>query len=648
MQVMQGHMSGQTDDRQRVIDATDIVRLIGDHLAIKPKGREFVSLCPFHDDHKPSMNIVPHKQIYHCFSCGAGGNAISFVMNYHKMGFGEALKYLAERAGITLTPWKPKRSASFSQSSGADGAGDGSEQGEYESDDSTSRAAMLGASGTAQGFFRAILDHESHGAAARAILENRGVTAEMIELFGIGAAPDRWDGLVLTIQKKSLSFDPYRATGLVKVRENGGGFYDGFRNRVMFPIQDQIGRIIGFGGRRINDEDEPKYINSAESAIFDKSTTLYGLHQAAQEIRKTRVAIITEGYMDTIACHQAGVKNAVATLGTAMTAGNAKVLRRLCDTVVLLFDGDTAGQKAAERAVEIFFAEPVDVRIAALSTHTDAKDPDELLKREGGREVFDRVIAAATDPLELLFARVRSQVGASGLSARARIVEDFIARLVDLGLERVDKIRYQLILKRLSQITDVDWETIASLIAQRRARVRPAGMIAGGTTANVQVERKPVGAGEILLGCILNDPALPTSLVEDDWELIEPESFEDADVRQVAATISGLIIDETSPSLAAVLAATEDSGVQRAATQLSAQVDRMTNETPEGLARLWNDRLKDARAARSRAISSGSSAAATGAGGDSGEESLTQRIERLRSLRSRHGDDPRAIPKPGS
>lgn len=643
MQPMQGRTFGQTDDRQRVLDATDIVRLIGDHLAIKPKGREFVSLCPFHDDHKPSMNIVPHKQIYHCFSCGAGGNAISFVMNYHKMGFGEALKYLAERAGITLTPWKPKLSGGYSQSSGSGESGD---QSEYESDDSTSRSAMLGASGTAQGFFRYILEREDTGGAAREILEKRGVSPEMIELFGIGAAPDRWDGLVLTIQKKGLSLDPYRATGLVKVRENGGGFYDGFRNRVMFPIQDQIGRIIGFGGRRINEEDEPKYINSAESAIFDKSTTLYGLHQAAQEIRKTRVAIITEGYMDTIACHQAGVKNAVATLGTAMTAGNAKVLRRLCDTVVLLFDGDTAGQKAAERAVEIFFAEPVDVRIAALSTHTDAKDPDELLKREGGREVFDRVIAAATDPLELLFARVRSQVGASGLSARARIVEDFIARLVDLGLERVDKIRYQLILKRLSQITDVDWETIASLIAQRRARVRPAGMSAGGGQASVQVERKPAGAGEILLGCILNDPSLPTSLVEDDWELIEPESFEDADVRRVAGTISGLIIDETSPSLAAVLAATEDSSVQRAATRLSAEVDRMTDATPEGLARLWNDRLKDARAARSRAMPGAAAGSVTT--GDSGEESLTQRIERLRSLRSRHGDDPRAIPRPGS
>ncbi len=644
MQPMQGRTFPQTDDRQRVLDATDIVRLIGDHMALKPKGREFVSLCPFHDDHKPSMCVIPHKQIYHCFSCNAGGNAISFVMNYHKMGFGEALKYLAERAGIELTPWKPQRLAGNSG-----GSGDSSESDDRGEDESTSRSAMLGASGTAQGFFRVMLEHEQHGAAARAVLEKRGVSPEMVELFQIGAAPDRWDGLVLTINSKGLPLDPYRATGLVKSREQGAGCYDAFRNRVMFPIHDQIGRIIGFGGRRINDADEPKYINSSESAIFDKSTTLYGLHQAAQEIRKTRVAIITEGYTDTIACHQAGVRNAVATLGTAMTAGNARVLRRLCDTVVLLFDGDEAGQKASERAVEVFFSEPVDVKIATLSTLTDAKDPDELLKRQGGRAIFDQVIATATDPLELLFSRVRTQIGGGGLSARARIVEDFIARLVDLGLERVDKIRYQLILKRLSQITDVDWETIASLIAQRRARVRP--FVAPGSTAATgapptsQIEPKHVGPGELLLGCILNDPALPMSLNEDDWELIEPESFEDANVRQVAAAISGLIVDEHSPSLSAVLAVSEDSGVQSAATRLSAEVERMTDAKPEGLARLWQDRLKDARAARTRAAPAVPRSASTIAPGAS---SLTESIERLRAIRTQLGDNPRAIPRPGT
>ena len=649
---IQGRTFAQTDDRQRVLDATDIVRLIGDHMALKPKGREFVSLCPFHDDHKPSMCIIPHKQIFHCFSCGAGGNAIGFVRDYHKMSYGEALKYLAERAGIELTPWWPTRMGGMA-------GGSGGPEGD-EPDESASRSAMLGASGTAQGFFRAILNHAEHGAAARAVLEQRAVSPEMIELFQIGAAPDKWDGLVLTIGAKNLSMEPYRAAGLVKAREQGtggGGFYDSFRNRVMFPIQDQIGRVIGFGGRRIDAvqsdgpsqeaqapaaREEAKYINSSESAIFDKSSTLYGLHQAAQEIRKTRIAIVTEGYMDTIACHQHGVKNAVATLGTAMTVGNARVLRRLCDTVVLLFDGDEAGQKAAERAVEVFFSEPVDVKIATLGALTDAKDPDELLNREGGRAIFDEVIAKAIDPLELLFAKVRRQIGAGGLSARARVVEDFIARLVDLGLERVDKIRYQLILKRLSQITDVDWETIAGQIAARRARVRPAGFAGAPGTEPARVEPKTFGPREVMLGCILNDPALQLSLQEDDWTLIEPETFEDADVREVAGTISRLIVDEHSPSLAAVLAASEESGVQRAATRLSAEVERMTDASASRLTQLWNERLQDARAARSRGAS-----ADEGMAIGAKEESFTERIERLRAVRSRVGDNPRAVPRPG-
>ncbi len=632
-----GRTSGQTDDRQRVLDATDLVRLIGDHLALKPKGREFVSLCPFHDDHKPSMCVVPHKQIYHCFSCGAGGNAITFVMEYHKMSYGEALKYLAERAGIELTPWKPQRMAASGGSSYAS---------EGESDETTSRAAMLGASATAQGFFRAILNHPEHGAAARSIIEKRGVSPEMVELFQLGAAPDKWDGLLLTINAKGLGMEPFRAAGLLKARDSGG-FFDMFRNRLMFPIHDQIGRVIGFGGRRINDEDEPKYINSSESAIFDKSSTLYGLHQAAQAIRQTRVAVITEGYMDTIACHQAGVRNAVATLGTAMTAGNAKVLRRLCDTVVLLFDGDEAGQKAAERAVEVFFAEPVDVRIATLAAVTDAKDPDELLKREGGRAVFDQVIAKAIDPLELLFARIRAQIGAGGggVSARARIVEEFVARLVDLGLDRVDKVRYQLIVKRLSQIADVDWETISSAIAARRARVGGAARFAAAAGA-ATVEPKALGPGEHLLGCILNDPALPLSLVEDDSELIDPETFEDPAFRAVASTISNLIVDEYTPSLSGVLAAIEEPDIQRAATRLAAEVERLTEGSPEKLARLWQSRLADARLQRRRSTTpTYSTVSHPPTSSAPGEESFAERVARIRSQRQ-SPEDPRAIPRP--
>jgi DNA primase len=615
---------GVGDDRQRVLDATDIVRLIGEQIALKQKGREHVCLCPFHDDHTPSMCVVPHKQIYHCFSCGAGGNAIGFVMNYHKMSFREALEYLAERAGITLAPRSLFRSGG--PSSGSD-----------ESSESLGRADFLNANATAQTFFRAILSHAEHGRAAREVIARREVSPEMVEQFGLGAAPDKWDGLLLTINSKNLPLDAFRAVGLLKARDNSPGLYDSFRNRLMFPIQDQIGRVVGFGGRRLNDEDEPKYINSPESSLFDKSTTLYGLHQASQAIRQSRVTIVTEGYMDTIACHQAGVKNAVATLGTAMTAGNARVLRRLCDTVVLLFDGDAAGQKAAERAVEVFFAEPIDVRIAMLSSVTDAKDPDELLKQEGGREVFDRVIAAAIDPLELLFTRIRSQMSTMGLSARSRAVDEFIARLVDLGLERTDKVRYQLIIKRLAQIADVNWQAITDVIARHRGRAR----VRAEEPAQPSVPTTFTNA-EHLLGCILNDPDLALTLGEEDWELLEPEAFAgiEGSVRAVARIVADLSINEQTPSLSNVLAAADELDVQRAATRLASGIERLTESKTDVLKRHWRDRLAEARVERGRTTAALTPPPET--------VTIHESLARLRSQRAGIGNDPRALPRPSS
>jgi DNA primase len=363
----------QHDDRQRVLDATDVVQLIGEHVALKARGREFIALCPFHDDHKPSMYVVPAKQIYHCFSCGAGGNALTFVMEYHKMAFREALEHLAQRAGVELTPWKPGAAA---------GAAAGSQE---QRGGGAPRQEVLAANRAAADFFERMLAREDLGRAAREVIARRGISPEMVESFRLGAAPEMWDGLQRTISHKNAPAGPFLAAGLLKQR-NEGGLYDAFRNRLMFPIQDQTGAVVAFGARRINEEDEPKYLNSPDSVVFNKSATLYGLHQAARTIQRTRTAIVTEGYMDVIACHQAGVTNAVAALGTAMTRENAKILRRLCDTVVLLFDGDEAGQRAADRAVEVFFAEPVDVRIAVLPPDAGAKDPDELLKQEGGRE----------------------------------------------------------------------------------------------------------------------------------------------------------------------------------------------------------------------------------------------------------------------
>lgn len=612
------------DDKRRVLDATDIVRLIGDHLALRQKGREFVGLCPFHDDHSPSMSVVPHKQIFHCFVCQTGGDALSFVMKYHRMGFREALEFLAERAGVTLTPRPVRRAEPSPETPGADTAA------------TVDRAGLIAANQTAASFFQAILNHPQHGQAARDLVHRRGLTSGTVERFQIGAAPDLWDGLLRTIQTRSLPLPAFAAAGLLKSRETGG-FYDAFRNRLVFPIHDQVGRVIAFGARRIDDADEPKYLNSSDSAVFNKSATLYALHHAATEIRQTRRAIVCEGYMDAIACHQAGVTNAVATLGTAMTAENARILRRLCDQVVLLFDGDAAGRRAAERAIEVFFAEPIDVRIAVLSSETDAKDPDELLKRPGGREILDRVIRQAADPLDLLFENVREQLDGQGLSGRGRIVGEFLDRLTSLGLHRVDAVRQQLVIKRLAQITGVEWSVISGEVAARRARRRGREQRAE-VQATGAVAPEPLSARDHLLGCVMCDPSLLHSLTDEQSPLLDPDAYAAGPMQGVARVIASLVVDEVPPTLEAVLAHVDDPETQRWAIRAAREVERLTDGDGERLHRHWRDRLDEAMR---RASTVGPAAA----GNPSGDP--VDRLSRIREAKRALGTDARAVPRPG-
>jgi DNA primase len=311
-----GQFSGQSDI-DRVRDATDLVRLIGEHVPLKPRGREHVGLCPFHDDHSPSMAVVTHKgnAFYKCHACGAGGDAFDFVQNYHKMDFAEALRFLADRAGITLTP-RPS-------------PGQRSASGEADEHDgrTVARSSIREANAFAAAFFRKVLQHPEAGSVGRELIDKRGISAEMAEQFMLGYAPDSWDKLLATITRKGMSVEPFAAAGLLKPRKTGDGFYDAFRHRLIFPITSEVGQPIAFGARAIKADDEPKYLNSAESSVFQKSRTLYGLHQAKRSIIDSRTAVITEGYTDVIACHQAGFTNVVGTLGTALTREHARLSR---------------------------------------------------------------------------------------------------------------------------------------------------------------------------------------------------------------------------------------------------------------------------------------------------------------------------------
>lgn len=433
------------NDIKRVQEATDLVRLVGEHVQLRSAGREMVCLCPFHNDKTPSMRISPQKQIFKCFACGAGGDCYAFMMKYHRMEFREALQKLAERAGVTLTPFKGGGGQA------ADDAGA-----------ARKRVAEANDKGLA-GFVRWLADPQV-GKAARAYLEKRRVSPDMIGAFQLGAAPDQWDALARAVEARKLDPRAFAEAGLIAPRA-GGGHMDKFRHRLMFPIHDELGRVVAFGGRVLPDsardeKSDAKYLNSPETPLFHKSSTLYGLHQARKAIIDTKTAILVEGYMDVIACHQYGVSNAIAALGTAFTPQHAEKLRRYCDRLVFVFDGDAAGQKAADRAagvifedraVEIVLSQSLDVDICVLPGTEGAKDPDEILSGPDGRAKFDALVNSAEDALSFLFKKVASEAGSAGsLAGRQRVIEAFFDRLARLGITKVGGMRLAMLTGRMS------------------------------------------------------------------------------------------------------------------------------------------------------------------------------------------------------
>ncbi len=565
---MADHGRSEPGDKERVRDASDIVRVMGEHLAVKPKGREYVCLCPFHNDHNPSMRIVPSKQIYYCFVCGAGGDVFTFAMKFHKMEFREALEYLAERAGITLTPRRERVD------------GEATELG---------RKDLLDACESAAKFYEQILAHPEHGAPARAVVAARGISPEIAAAFRVGAAPDKWDGLVLTAARRGIPREALVGAGLAKPRDNGDGAFDMLRNRLVFPIHDKAGRIVAFGGRRLKEQDEPKYLNTPETRLFNKSATLYGLHAAARAIQADKTALITEGYMDTIACHQAGFRHAVATLGTALTAEHAAMLRPLCDTVILLFDGDDAGRRAADRAVPVFFAEPLDVRIATLGAHTDAKDPDELLKRDGGIEVFRRVLSRSMDLLEYRFARVRAGLAGAGVAAVSKAILAEVEALAEMGLRRVEPVRQRLIVRRLAELGGLDEATILRVLPAGRAERSAERESPMQTQDAPNLNSGMLGVEEYLLGCLLCDGALWGCFGEREKDLIAPGAMRIAALRPVAQSALELGEDGERPALGAVLARVDDPAAQAAAVGLTARIDRETESNEQRLRLLFRE-----------------------------------------------------------
>jgi len=373
---------------------TDIVEVIGTRVPLKRQGKEFSARCPFHDERSPSFTVSQTKQFYHCFGCGAHGTAISFLMNYDRLEFLDAVDELAKRVGMEIPKDAQKRD---------------------ENDDSRDMYAALDA---AAKFFQRQLESSDK---AKAYLDGRGVDAAIRAQFGIGFAPDGFSAL-----KDALGTDERRIklldkTGMLSKSDNGR-VYDKFRDRVMFPIHDRRGRVIAFGGRVLQKDDGPKYLNSPETPLFHKGRELYGLWQVRQANQKIERLVVVEGYMDVVSLFQYGVTQAVATLGTATTPDHAELLFRNSPDVYFCFDGDAAGQRAAWKALESVLPRMKDGRQAFFLFLPDGEDPDSIVRSEGAAG-FDQRLQQATPLSQFFFDELGKDVKLSTLDGKARLAE---------------------------------------------------------------------------------------------------------------------------------------------------------------------------------------------------------------------------------
>jgi len=372
---------------EQLKSAIDIVKVAGDYVRLRRMGAtgRYIGLCPFHQEKTPSFNVNQTRQFYKCFGCGAGGDALKFVMEIEGLTFPEALKLLAERHGIPM----PKRN-------------------EYSDADSRLRGALLDMHAIAAHLYRDAL-REPHGAEARAYLTRRGVSDELVDVFMLGVSDPAGQALTRKLTAEGFSGEQMEASGLVRRRNEGTGYYDAFRGRLMFPIHNESGKVIAFGGRAMRDGDEPKYLNSPETPVYRKTSTLYNLHRARDGMRKASRAVMVEGYMDVMGVYAAGVREVVATCGTALTNQQVRTIHRHADTVIVNFDPDTAGANAAERAIQLLLDEGLHVRVLSLGDGGDVKlDPDEFVKRKGA-EAYQTALAGASGYFHWLADRARAK-----------------------------------------------------------------------------------------------------------------------------------------------------------------------------------------------------------------------------------------------
>jgi DNA primase len=419
---------------ERVKVESNIVDVVSDYVRLRRAGKNWLGLCPFHDDKKPSFHVEPQRGIFKCFACGKGGNVFTFLMELNGWTFPETVRSLAQSLGIEIPE-------------------DNRDRQQY-SDNERLAAAVKDA-----GLFYYQTLRSEAGIAAQAYFRNRGIADETIVRFGLGYSPDDWEQLIKRLTEMGYSHEELERAGLTIKREGRSGWYDRFRGRAMFPIFTPTGRAVGFGARRMKeDPDQPKYINSPESPIYHKSSVLYGLFQAKDAIRKSGMALMVEGYVDVISLHQAGIETAIATCGTAIAPEHADLISRYCSRVVLVFDSDKAGQSATERGIDVLLRKGIDVSVLRLP---DGEDPDTFVGKFGAKE-FDRRLGESVSFLEF---RARTLKSSGDLDAPDRATDAIRSIVATISLIP-DALKRELYIQKLA----ADYHISETLMAQELER----------------------------------------------------------------------------------------------------------------------------------------------------------------------------------
>lgn len=413
----------------QVLDRVNIAELIGHYVPLKMAGRNLKGLCPFHHEKTPSFVVTPDKQIFHCFGCGVGGNAVSFIMKMEHLEFPQAVKFLAEKVGVLIV------------------------EDEKDSFQQNIRQQIFKANEEAVSFFHTqLIVSKSQGAQkAREYLKSRGISLACVKEFQLGYAPDEWDALLKILRLKNFTHETIEKSGLMVARQDGKGVYDRFRGRVIFPIFDYRSRAVAFGARSIQKEEKVKYINSSETPVYIKGEHLYGIHMAKDSIVEQDVVIVVEGYMDFIRVFFSGIKYVVASLGTALTVQQIRLIRRYTHNVIMLYDMDAAGQSATLRSLDLFLEEDMNVRIATLSA---GEDPDSFIQKYG-IDPFKDCLKKANHFFDFKLTMLLNQYGSTTPESRASVCREMIMSFEKIKSEVVKDGYYRTLAVRLNLPIDV-------------------------------------------------------------------------------------------------------------------------------------------------------------------------------------------------